>query len=64
MLQSRLQNLLQTQVSRQDFLKMSLLAAGSVLGFGTAIKLVTGKQPLSLPAQRQAKGYGTSPYGK
>lgn len=63
MLQSRLQNLLQTQVSRQDFLKMSLLATGSVLGLGTAIRLVTGKS-LSVPAQKQSKGYGSSPYGK
>lgn len=63
MLQSRLQNLLQAQVSRQDFLKMSLLAAGSVLGFGTVIRLATGKS-LSPPAQKQAKGYGSNPYGK
>ncbi len=63
MLQNRLQTALQTQVSRQDFLKLSALAAGSVLGFGTVIRLVTGKS-LSPSAQKQAKGYGSNPYGK
>ncbi len=61
--QPRVQTLLQTQLSRQEFLKLSLLAAGSVLGFGTLLRLATGRQPLVAPG-KQAKGYGSNPYGK
>ncbi len=61
--QPRVQTLLQTQLSRQEFLKLSLLAAGSVLGFGSLLRLAMGKQQAVVHG-KPGKGYGSNPYGK
>jgi len=58
-------DLLQKEVSRKEFLGMSGLALASLLGFGTVIKLLTGK---SITTHTQvmtpnAYGYGASAYG-
>jgi len=53
--------LMEKEVSRKEFLGMTGLAVASIFGFGTAIKLITGR---SLGTSHQAShGYGASPYG-
>jgi len=53
--------LLQKEVSRKEFLGMSGLAVASILGFGTLVKLLTGK---SFTSNSSSRGYGSSSYGK
>jgi len=48
------------EVTRKEFLGMSGLAIASVFGFGTLIKLLTGK---SLSGRHLSSGYGSSSYG-
>jgi len=55
-----LDNLMQKEVSRKEFLSMSALAIASIFGFGTIIKLLTGK---SLGSRYASSGYGSSVYG-
>lgn len=55
-----LSQLLDKEVSRKEFLGMSVLAVGSIFGFGTIIKLLTGK---SLSTHTRTEGYGSSDYG-
>lgn len=56
-----LSNLMDKEVSRKEFLTMSGLAVGSIFGFGTVIKLLSGK---SLAGHHvSASGYGSSAYG-
>jgi len=58
---SHVSALLQKEVSRKEFLGMSGLAIASIFGFGSVIKLLTGK---SLGSQQPApSGYGASAYG-
>ncbi|MEJ0072755.1 MAG: hypothetical protein WDN27_01535 [Candidatus Saccharibacteria bacterium] len=53
--------LLEKEVSRKEFLGMSALAVASIFGFGTLIKLLTGK---SLEGSHGLSGgYGSSAYG-
>lgn len=54
--------LMQTEVSRKEFLGMSGLAVASIFGFGTIIKLVTGKS--LVPQKSTSNGYGSSGYGR
>jgi hypothetical protein len=56
-----IQNLMQKEVSRKEFLGMAALAAGSVLGFGSIIKLLTGK---SLTNHKVTNGYSANGYGR
>ena len=55
-------NLMNKEVSRGEFLGMVGLAVASVFGFGTLLKLLTGK---SLEGHHAASldGYGGSMYG-
>jgi len=56
--------LLHKEVSRKEFLGISGLAVASIFGFGTLIKLVTGKSlNSSLPTRSFGSGYGSSAYG-
>lgn len=55
-----LDSLLQQEVSRQEFLGMIGLAVGSILGFGTIIRLLTGQ---SLGTQQSHTGYSNSVFG-
>ena len=56
-----LQNVLNKEVTRKEFLGMTLLAAGSIMGMGTILKLLTGK---SLENHRVfGDTYGSTPYG-
>ncbi len=58
---ANLSSLLEKEVSRKEFLGMAGLAVASVLGFGSVLKLLTGK---SLHHQSPAEhGYGSSAYG-
>jgi hypothetical protein len=64
-------NLMQKEVSRKEFLGISGLAVASILGFGTVIKLTTGKSLMGDQNAAQtplnalgANGYGASAYGK
>lgn len=53
--------LMDKEVSRKEFIGMSGLAIASIFGFGTVIKLLTGK---SLGSGRHfGSGYGSSSYG-
>ena len=53
--------LMEKEVSRKEFLGMAGLAVASVFGFGTIVKLVTGKS-LTSEGSRSG-GYGSSAYG-
>lgn len=61
--------LLQKEMSRKEFLATMGLAAGSVLGLSSIIKLTTGKSLTSslgggLTQNHRSYGYGAQPYGK
>lgn len=56
-----LSTIMDKEVSRKEFLGMSGLAIASIFGFGTVVKLMTGK---SLTGNHQVSGgYGSSSYG-
>jgi hypothetical protein len=55
--------LLQKEVSRKEFLGMSGLAVASLFGFGTVIKLVTGKSLDSSAGKHLNAGFGSGAYG-
>jgi len=57
---TNLQGLLQKEVSRKEFLGIAGLVLLSVFGFGTIIKMLTGK---SLDEHHVSDGYGRSVYG-
>ena len=58
---AHLSTLMDKEVTRKEFLGMSGLAIASIFGFGTLIKLLTGK---SLTGSRHlSSGYGSSAYG-
>ena len=57
---AHLSSLMEKEVSRKEFLTMSGLAVASIFGFGTFIKLLTGK---SLLSHDSLKGYGSAAYG-
>lgn len=58
---NQVNNIMQKEVSRKEFLGMSGLAVASIFGFGTVVKLLTGK---SLGGNKHfASGYGSNPYG-
>jgi hypothetical protein len=59
---AHLSTLMDKEVSRKEFLGMSGLAVASLFGFGTAIKLMTGKS-LSHHPHIQSDGYGAPAYG-
>jgi hypothetical protein len=60
-MQNQIKTILHKEVSRKEFLGMSGLAIASIFGFGTVMKLITGK---SLSGHKHfASGYGSSPYG-
>jgi hypothetical protein len=59
-IQTNLQGLLQKEVSRKEFLTIAGLALLSVFGFGTVLKLLTGK---SLETHHLVNGYGDTVYG-
>jgi len=57
---THLTNLMDKEVSRKEFLAVLGLAAASIFGMGTLIKLFTGK---SLESHNAFSGYGASAYG-
>ena len=54
--------IMQKEVSRKEFLGMSGLALASIFGFGTVVKLLTGKS-LHSHFPSTGSGYGSSAYG-
>jgi hypothetical protein len=52
---------MEKEVSRKEFLGMTGLAVASIFGFGTIIKLLTGKSLSG--SQHLSSGYGSSAYG-
>jgi hypothetical protein len=52
---------MQKEVSRKEFLGLAILALGSIFGFGTIIKLLTGQSLGS--TKHLSGGYGSSTYG-
>jgi hypothetical protein len=57
-----IEQLLQKEVTRKEFLTISGFGVASVFGFGTIVKLLTGHSSSKLFKQ-QLSGYGSSPYG-
>jgi len=55
-----LNSLMEKEVSRKEFLGMLGLAVASIFGFGTLIKLLTGR---SLESKSTLTSYGGSVYG-
>jgi hypothetical protein len=51
------------EVSRREFLGMSGLAVASIFGFGSLVKLLTGKSLSSQHGLNTTGGYGSSAYG-
>ena len=61
---SHLSNLMEKEVSRGEFLGMLGLAVASIFGFGTLLKLLTGKSLESHHTLVESDfGYGSSIYG-
>jgi hypothetical protein len=58
-----LQNLIQKEVSRKEFLGMLGLAALSLFGSGTVLKLLTGKSLEGHHVADAANGFRSSFYG-
>jgi len=58
---AHLSGLMEKEVSRKEFLGMFGLAVASIFGFGTVIKLLTGKSLGG--SQHFGSGYGSSAYG-
>lgn len=58
---THVKNLMQAEVTRKEFLAMSGLAVASIFGFGTVIKLLTGKSLGN--SKHLSTGYGSTPYG-
>ena len=61
MANNHLQNILQKQVSRKEFLSIIGLAMLSIVGMSHILKLLTGKS-LETHSALQT-GYGNTPYG-
>lgn len=56
--------LLQKEMSRKEFLMTAGLAVGSLLGFSTLIRMLTGKSlDASLPGISSHHSYGNGSYG-
>jgi hypothetical protein len=55
--------LMEKEVSRKEFLGMSGLAVASIFGFGTIVKLLTGKSLDASSGRHLSNGYGSSAYG-
>jgi hypothetical protein len=60
---SHLSTLLKKEVSRKEFLGMSALAVASIFGFGTVIKLLTGKSLSGSKHLQSDSGFGSGAYG-
>lgn len=54
--------LMQKEMSRREFLTTLALGVGSIMGFSTIIRLLTGKS-LDRHLGHASLGYGASPYG-
>ena len=59
----RLETLMNKEVSRKEFLALAVLAAGSILGMGQIIKLLTGRSLDSHKIIQESQGYSSSVYG-
>ena len=55
-----LQNLMQKEMTRKEFLAAIGLALASILGFSSVLRLLTGKDH----AQQSSGGYGSRTYGR
>jgi hypothetical protein len=56
------QNLLEKEMDRKDFLKHIGIAVVMVTGVGAVLSSLTQQKP-SILQQNQAQGYGSMPYG-
>lgn len=54
--------LLQREMTRKEFMATLALGLGSIMGFSTIIRLLTGKS-LDRHLGHASLGYGSSPYG-
>ena len=61
-MKQQVSQLMQTEISRKEFLGMSGSALASLFGIGPIYKLATGKS--LVPARPASHGYGNSAYGK
>lgn len=55
----QIENLLQKEMSRKEFLMTVGFGVASVMGFGTVLKMLSGKKR----QESAAMGYGSSAYG-
>jgi len=61
---SHVSALLEKEVSRKEFLGMSGLAVASIFGFGSVIKMMTGKSLSGAVSGKQlTSGFGSGAYG-
>ena len=58
MVQKQVTALMQKEMTRKEFLATMGFGVASVMGFGTIVKLLSGK-----PLHRSSMGYGSSTYG-
>ncbi len=58
-----LQTIMNKEVSRKEFLGISALAVASIFGFGTIIKLLTGKSLDTHKSLGSTGDYGNNDYG-
>ncbi|HEY9715254.1 MAG TPA: hypothetical protein V6C72_17415 [Chroococcales cyanobacterium] len=59
MVQKQLNTLMQKEMTRKEFLATMGVGVASIMGFGTIVKLLSGKATTN----RSSMGYGSSSYG-
>jgi hypothetical protein len=55
--------LMQKEMTRKEFLATLGFGVATVFGFGSLIRLLTGKQPAAGQQSPMLSGYGSSVYG-
>ena len=58
-----LATLMQKEMTRKEFLVTLGFGIATVFGFGSLIRILTGKQAATGPIPPTASGYGTGSYG-
>jgi hypothetical protein len=56
--------IMQKEMTRQEFLMTLGLGLASIMGFSTIIHLLTGRSVGNHLSSQQTSGYGSSPYGR
>jgi hypothetical protein len=58
-----LATLMQKEMTRKEFLMTLGFGIATVFGFGSLIRVLTGKQAITTPHESISSGYGSNVYG-